>query len=447
MKFESSNVLERRESLKKAETALGISIFGEVTDSFLDKPIAYFIKNHRAKLNLVLGILKLLEITEKNPDSTAEIDERIRLIRQAILVGRSEEPHERTEIAGHTVKTIVSNIRRNNLSLENYSLLECGKGQEGDIVLVEVINPTGSTKKVEDYYGRDQALITGDKLLAVLGNRYSGTSEYGGIPEDGLNISPDTFVDLLCHGGIVGKAESIPARMGKYPTTLKIHGLLSQRWKPVNLRDLFPEWDTVLKRSAPIIANCGTGAEVGKTTTAAAIIKELKSRGLKVAATKLAGTGRYRDLLALRDAGADIFHDFPDIGLFSTYTSPERYIPAITTLINKLNEAEPDIIVAEFGGDIIEANIPTFFGNNELRATIKTVIHTSGDIMGMTGSMPYYDEWGLKVPRYLTYPKDRNELGSALRIEQHVGLPVFNPLDAEECRRITNSILSIIPIK
>src|SRR3989344_4511367 len=183
--------------------------------------------------------------------------------------------------------------------------------------------------------------------------------------------------------------------MGSHASKLKILGLVARNNTPLNLRDLFPSWENTLKPSAPIIAFCGTGAEIGKTTAASAFVRELRARGMKVAATKLAGAGRYRDLLALRDAGADTFYDFPDVGLASTYTTPDRYIPATKTLINKLNEDAPDIIVAEFGGDIIEANIPTFFHDPDLRSTVKSIVHSSGDIMGMKGSLEYYREWGL----------------------------------------------------
>src|SRR3989344_330853 len=219
--------------------------------------------------------------------------------------------------------------------------------------------------------------------------------------------------------------------MGSHASKLKILGLVARNNTPLNLRDLFPSWENTLKPSAPIISFCGTGAEIGKTTAASAFVRELRARGMKVAATNLAGTGRYRDLLALRDAGADTFHDFPEVGLPSTYTTPERYIPAIKTLINKLNEEEPDIIVAEFGGDIIEANIPSFFQDAELRAAVKAIVHSSGDIMGMEGSMEHYREWGLQdVPTFLTQPKDRNPLGTETRVKEHVGLPLFDSLNA-----------------
>lgn len=433
---------KKREALQLVEKMLDEPLTPqEVINSHSRNNIEYLRARCRSQLHSIIGILQFLK-DQTDPLSSA-IEREIRLAQKTFHAGHNNEPHERIEVCGHTVKAVVSNIRRNDVDWSEYSLVLEGMGREGDIVLLEVLDPSGSTKKVEDYYGRDQALARGDKILAVLGHRHSGTSEYGGIPEEGWDITRSPEIDLLCHGGIVGRVQSIPSRMGKHPTQLQIHGILSLHGKSLNLKDLFPPWENTLKPSAPIIANCGTGAEVGKTTAAASLIKELKSRGLRVAATKLAGTGRYRDLLGLRDAGADIFLDFPDVGLPSTYTSSERYLPAIKTLINKLNQDKPDIIVAEFGGDIIEANIPNFFGDSQLRPLVRAVVHSASDIMGMRGSLDYFDKWQMgNLPKFVTYPIGRNQKGSQARIEDHVGIPVFDPLDEDASREVITSILS-----
>ncbi|MBI5457223.1 DUF1611 domain-containing protein [Candidatus Kaiserbacteria bacterium] len=445
MKMREFPVQEKRSALQQVEAALGQPLFkGEVTDSFLENSTEYFRKWHKPRLRVALETLHLLKESQGG-DASPGVQQRLRTLRDVMRAGQDVEPHTKIEIAGHQIKVVSSNIRRNDLSWEGLSLVETGVGHEGDVALAEVVDPTGSTKKIENIYGRDEGLVKGDKVLVVFGHRHTGTSEYGGIPGDGWDLNAEREVDLLAHGGIVGKAESIPARMGQRATKLRVLGLLAKGDTPLNLRDLFPPWENALNSSAPIIAFCGTGAEVGKTTTASALIRELKSRGLKVAATKVAGTGRYRDLLALRDAGADTFHDFPEVGLPSTYTTPERYIPAIKTLINKLNEDEPDIIVAEFGGDIIEANIPSFFQDAELRSAVKAIIHSSGDIMGMEGSLEHYREWGLSsVPTFLTQPKERNPLGTETRVKEHIGLPLFDSLNTAQVSDVVTQIETAI---
>ena len=44
----------------------------------------------------------------------------------------------------------------------------------------------------------------------------------------------------------------------------------------------------------------------GKTTVAKVIIRHLRHAGLRVAGTKLTGAGRYRDVLSMSDAGAEL---------------------------------------------------------------------------------------------------------------------------------------------
>lgn len=159
---------------------------------------------------------------------------------------------------------------------------------------------------------------------------------------------------------IVGIKSGVPARATKEPLPLKPLGLVSYDGKPLDLIELSGGHHETLDQSAPIIMVCGTSAEVGKTTTSVGLIKAFHEKGVQAAATKFAGTGRMRDILSLRDAGAVPWIDFPEVGLATTYTSPARFIKGIYTLFNYVNQGKPHVIVAEAGGDPIEANIPTF---------------------------------------------------------------------------------------
>ncbi|MBU1015547.1 NAD-dependent epimerase/dehydratase family protein [Patescibacteria group bacterium] len=379
-----------------------------------------------------------------------DVREQILFVFQLLRAPLCSDTHQPIEVAGHRVKLVASNIRQPDFNWSNTELSKEGKAHEGDLALAEVTTDSGSTIRIEDYYGRDERIYRGDRVIVVFGNRRTGTSEFGEIPEEGWNISSDNIVDLMCHGGIVGCIREIPARMIQTPTRLKVLGLLQEKGRNLNLCDLFPEWDRKLKPSAPIIANLGSGAELGKTTTAAVLIRALKAQGLIVAASKMAGTGRYRDLLELRDAGADIFLDFPDVGLPSTYTTAERYIPAIRTLINRLNEEAPDVIVAEFGGDIIEANIPTFLQHPEFKPLVQAILHSSGDILSMKGSCDYYRKWGFSpdnIPFYLTYPKGRNNYGSSIRIQEQLNLPAFDNQSDREATQVIQNVFNRISLE
>ncbi len=346
------------------------------------------------------------------------------------------------EIGGISFKCIASNIRRPerewNIGIE----LVQGIGREGDLIAVESLSDFGSTTHVENQTGRDERIFKGDKFIGVLANRHSGTSESGGIPTQGIELYKDTVVHLLATGGVIGINTGIPQRLFQQPFSLKSLGVLYKDGKTLNLNKICGPWHESLNQSAPIVLVCGTSAEVGKTTTAASLIRALRFEGTKAAATKFAGTGRMRDILTLRDAGASPWSDFPDVGLATTYTGSERFTKATYTLFNYINAANPDIIVAEAGGDPIEANIPTFLGDKELMSYVTSIVVVAGDVMGMIGTVDYLRRCATTTPIFLTDPKDRNPVTTRERINQVLpGLPVFNSLRFDDVQQITKEIL------
>lgn len=344
------------------------------------------------------------------------------------------------EVAGEMVKAISSNVRRPDLPWQSYKLRP-GVGREGNLVVVEVVTDSGFRTAIEGQDGVERNLFKGDKFVAVLANRHSGTSESGDVPPEGIEISENTRLDLLAAGAIVGVSSGVPGR-GQAPLKLKPLGLITDNEKSLDLIELCGGHHESLNPSAPIIMVCGTSAEVGKTTTSRGLIRALRSESKQVAGTKFAGTGRMRDILSLRDAGAQPWLDFPDIGLATTYTSPERFTPGIYTLFNYLNTGKPDIIVAEAGGDPIEANIPTFLQDSALMRNVKAFVLVAGDVMGMMGSIPYIKKFAPDIPMYLANPKGRNTFTTRERIRHELpGYPIFNSLDSNEVHDIAKQIL------
>ena len=92
----------------------------------------------------------------------------------------------------------------------------------------------------------------------------------------------------------------------------------------------------------------------GKTTTAITVIRRLRRRGLRVAGAKVTGVARYREILAMADAGADPVADFVDAGLPSTICAPEEYEEALSTMLSRLQVGEPDVVVVEAGASPLE---------------------------------------------------------------------------------------------
>lgn len=345
------------------------------------------------------------------------------------------------EIGGVSVKCIASNIRRPiqdwNVGIE----LVRSIGREGDLIAVEALSDFGSTTHVENQTGRDEHIYRGDRFIGVLANRFSSTSESGGIPPEGIEICENTVVHLLATGGVIGINTGIPQRLFQQPFALKPLGILHKEGKTLNLSEICGPWHESLGQSAPIVLVCGSSAEVGKTTTAASLIRTLRLEGIKAAGTKFAGTGRMRDILTLRDAGAYPWLDFPDVGLATTYTDPEKFKRATYTLFDYINAGNPDVIVAEAGGDPIEANIPTFLTDEELMRYVTSIIVVSGDVMGMMGTVDYLRRY-TQTEIFLVDPKDRNPVAIRERVRQVLpGMLIFNSLQPREVRKIAQEIL------
>lgn len=346
----------------------------------------------------------------------------------------------RVEIGGITVKCVVSNVRRPDIPWASFQLVY-GKGREGNLVVVEAKTSYGFRVEVENQRGRDERIYQGDRFVAVLANRHSGTSESGDVPADGIDIQEGQELHLLSAGGVVGIKSGVPAR-GQDLLTLKPLGLVSVNGKPVNLIELSGGHHEMLGPSAQIIMVCGTSAEVGKTTTSAGLIRALIGEGLQVAGTKFSGTGRMRDILSLRDAGAMPWLDFPDVGLATTYTSTESFTKGIYTLFNYINAGNPDIIIAEAGGDPIEANVPTFLQNPALMKNVKAIVLVAGDVMGMMGSITYLHKYVPDIPIFLTDPKGRNPVTTRERIAHELpGFTIFNSLNPVEVQTVARQIL------
>lgn len=420
---------------ERLEQQIGCRLFPDLAlEQMKSVPLEQLQQLYRREVETILLVGRLVESGVSAGD--------IGKILQTHESHSKERPGTHREILRFPLKAICSNIRRQDIDWNQYETASSGIGCEGDIVVAQALGSIGSTTYVEDQYGRDVRLFQGDHFMGVLGNRHSGTSEYGELPNGGhLSISPNTEVDLLCYGGILGQGICVPnSKPCKTFFKVRIAAIVRIGDRNLNLLNLYPEWENTMLPSAPIIFNCGTSAEIGKTTSSSSIIRALKRRGLTVGATKLAGTGRFRDLLSMRDAGADAYYDFPDVGLASTYTSPNRSYPAAVSLFNKLNREKVDVIVAEMGGDIIEANIPSILTSQEIMQYAAGIVHSSGDVLGIMGSLHQYEEFGVRAPIKITLPKDRNNAGTLDRLKQQ-GLGAFNTLDESDCNRVVEELL------
>jgi hypothetical protein len=84
-----------------------------------------------------------------------------------------------------------------------------------------------------------------------------------------------------------------------------------------------PDINAAERSLRPLVTQCkisgGTRSPEGSETLM------LKQHPLRVAGAKLTDVGCYRDVLAMRDVGADFVLDFVDVGLASTLVPPDQF--------------------------------------------------------------------------------------------------------------------------
>ena len=194
---------------------------------------------------------------------------------------------------------------------------------------------------------------------------------------------PEPFVEILrVHAGLFGKLTSksafLPALL-----SLTYRGHVLVNGKKSTMRDFVP----VLPEqpfTLPVVLIVGTSMSAGKTSSARLIVRLLKEAGLKVIGAKLTGAGRYRDILSVKDAGADWIFDFVDVGLPSTVCPEEEYRRSLRQLLTRMMATEADVVVAEAGASPLEPyNGATAMA--ELRQNVRCTVLCASDPYGVVG--------------------------------------------------------------
>lgn len=218
----------------------------------------------------------------------------------------------------------------------------------GDYVAVVVTDPGGSYFKIELTTGRMMEAVEGDYLVGALGIRHATLEATGSWKL----VGADNRMHLLTGAGLVGKLTSKSAYLPSVIET-RYAGHLMSGEKSFNMLD-YSAAPAPLELDIPVVLLMGTSMSAGKTTAARIIIRQLKKMGLKVVGAKLCGAGRYKDILAMKDAGADHIFDFVDVGLPSTVCPADDFEPALRNLISLIAGAGDDVAVIEIGASPLE---------------------------------------------------------------------------------------------
>lgn len=221
--------------------------------------------------------------------------------------------------------------------------------QRGQYVAATVAGNSLLPFDYERVDGRDASVIRGDVLVGALGTR-AATLEVVG---DWRAVGDDLAMDALNMGGVLGHSTSrAPFASPVIPLQYLGH-LRDPQGHPLSM-DQFALPSSGVTYDIPTILVVGTSMSAGKTYAARRIIRSLTDLGQKVAAAKVTGTGRYRDILKMSDAGATDVFDFCDVGLPSSIVPEEYFRTAMEQLMSAIAATGPDIVVIEAGASPIE---------------------------------------------------------------------------------------------
>ncbi|WP_029038737.1 DUF1611 domain-containing protein [Salinimicrobium xinjiangense] len=302
--------------------------------------------------------------------------------------------------------------------------LQKEKWATGDYVVCKIIDVGTNEAKLELTNGRLRGVMDGDTLVGVLGIRHATLEATGTWKE----VEEDGMLHVLSWGGLLGKLTSKSVFLPKF-MEIKYLGHACRDGKKLTMDDFIkPVAHT--KFETPVILFIGTSMSSGKTTSARIVTSILKAAGFKVMGGKITGTGRLKDILAVKDVGADAVIDFVDAGLPSSICPPEEYTEKLEYILDRISAEAPDVAVIEIGASPLEPY------NGEIaylgiKDQVKCVILNASDPYAVMGIM---DAFNVK-PDIVTGISS-NTLGGRELVEKLCGVPALNLLDVESIPRV-----------
>lgn len=325
-------------------------------------------------------------------------------------------------------KYIFSSLTRNadlNFGFE-LSPLKHDQWSNGDFVVSEISYIGGSTVKAELTNGRMMELMEGDLVVGALGTRQAtleATGSWKAVQEDGK-------MHMLTGAGLFGKLLSRSVFISPL-IKVQYRGHVIRQGRKSNMKDYVADKPEGAF-NVPIILIVGTSMSSGKTTSARIITHQLKKMGLKVSGAKLTGAGRYRDILSIRDAGADYVLDFVDAGLPSSICPEEEYNEALQFMLSAIQTSKPDVAVIEIGASPLEP----YNGECAIKAINDQVVCTilcASDPYAVLGVMKSFDF----KPTIVSGPAV-NTLGGIELVKKLCNVDALNLIEKKNIKELNN---------
>lgn len=305
----------------------------------------------------------------------------------------------------------------------------------GDYVVGEVSSPASRLSRVELSTGRMVEVAEGDLIVGALGVRYATLEAVGGWQ----NVGNDGRMEALTGAGLFGRSTSRSTMLPPLlPLIYKGHVLVRDEKAAMgNYVPSVPDRDFGL----PVVLLVGTSMSAGKTTSAKAIVRLLREDGFAVIGAKLTGAGRYRDILAMQDAGADHIFDFVDAGLPSTVVPEREYLKALRNLLSRMAAVNADVLVAEVGASPLEPYNGAA-AIEELGANVHCTVLSASDPYAVTGVTAAFGH----PPDLVTGLATSTRAGIEL-VEKLSGVRAINVLDKSSLPALKTSVEQALGLK
>jgi hypothetical protein len=291
----------------------------------------------------------------------------------------------------------------------------------GDVVVVRALTDSATYNLLELLTGRLAKINPGDVLIGVLGRRRALKGFVGDVPD---TVNAGDRLHLLNMGGVIGSCTGHHSSLSD-AIQVEVIGLASdENGRVLNIADAALPQQTSLGETAPLVIIAGTCMNSGKTYAATELIKQATRAGLRVAAAKLSGIACLRDTLNMEDHGAIAIASFLDCGLPSTVGATNLAAVA-KTIISRLNESSPDLIVIELGDGLLGGySVEAVFEDAELREATAAVIFCASDYVGAWGGIELLRRRGIEIDVIAGSVTD-SQMGQDY-IEKEFGVPAAN---------------------
>jgi hypothetical protein len=267
------------------------------------------------------------------------------------------------------------------------------KPRAGDVVVVRTLTDSATYNMLELPTGRLAKINPGDILIGVLGRRRALKGFVGDVP---ATVNAGDRLHLLNMGGVIGKCTGHHSSLSD-AIEVEIVGLANGEDGVLNIADAALPPRTTLGETAPLVVIAGTCMNSGKTYAATELIKQATRAGLRVAAAKLSGIACLRDTLNMADHGAIAIASFLDCGLPST-VGATNLAEVAKTIIARLNESSPDLIVIELGDGLLGGySVGSVFDDAELRAATAGIVFCASDYVGAWGGIELLRQRGIEI--------------------------------------------------